>query len=554
LSAFAHRLTPGLRGVAAWLGATAATLERHRRLVLVAIVVCQWCGVGVVALAATHNGWLYYHGGDGVYYWTTAWALGHFTIPQAQIGFGLGVFQALGAAFLGPSLLSGLPFVVLVNVLVLLPLAPLLVYGVAERLAGRLFGLFAAALWLVVPLLAYRGFRPDYRGNQFLDFFLPGAVGLNSLGDFPSLVVCLACVYFTLRAMDGAARTDAVVAGALAGFAVAVKPSNALLLPAVVLGLALRRRLPQLLVFGAALLPAVVALVLWKQRGLGSLPLFGSVGVVREAAGTGPLAALDAGRYLHLDWPAIQQNLAQLREVFWSKTLLEWAAVAGAFALVRAARAKGVVIVVWFAAYFLVKSGSPDSSVYAGSFFRLLEPAYPAFLLLLAALALLVPRARPAAIAPRRPASRRAAILAVVVLGAFPLAFVAAARPAAPRSFADFPGSALAVRIVDLHLSATVRGGTVRLAWPAHEAATATVGYRVRRAATPLQDCEQLPGGSRDCVLGSDGLPPTHATTYVDRPGPGTWIYRVAVVAASNGDLSSADPLLLSEPVTVTVP
>jgi hypothetical protein len=521
---------------------------------LLAIVVCQWCAVGAVAVAATHNGWLYYHGGDGVYYWTTAWALGHFTIPQAQIGFGLGVFQALGAAFLGPSLLSGLPFVLLVNVLVLLPLVPLLLYGVAERLGGRLFGLLAAALWLVVPLLAYRGFRPDYRGNQFLDNFLPGAVGLNTLGDFPSLVVCLACVYFALRAMDGAARTDAVVAGALAGFAVAVKPSNALLLPAVVLGLVLRRRLPQLLGFGGALVPAVVALVLWKERGLGSLPLFGTVGVVREAAGTAPLGALDAGRYLPLDWQAIQQNLAQLREVFWSKALLEWAAIAGAFALVRAARAKGAVIVVWFAVYFVVKSGSPDASVYAGSFFRLLEPAYPAFVLLLAGLALLVPRTRPAAGAAPRPTSRLAAILAVVVLGAFPLAFVAAARPAAPRSFADFPGSALAVRVVDLHLTATVHAGTVRLRWPAHESATATVGYRIQRAATAQQDCEQREGGSRDCVLGSDALPPTRATSYVDRPGRGTWFYRVAVVASSAGDLSAGDPLLLGEPVTVTVP
>jgi hypothetical protein len=524
--------------------------------VLAAIVVAQWAGVAVVAVAARHNGWLYYHGGDGVFYWTTAWALGHFTIPSAQIGFGLGVFQAFGAAFLGPSMLSGLPFVLLLNVVVLLPLVPLLLYGIGERIAGQLFGLLVAALWLVMPLLAYRGFRPDYRGTQFLDDFLPGAVGLNALGDFPSLVVCLACVYAVFRAMDNGATADAVVAGTLAGFAVAVKPSNALLLPAVVVGLALRRRLPQLVAFACALAPAVLALAVWKERGLGSVPLFGSASAaVRLAAGASPVTAFAFDRYLDFDWGLVHQNLLQLREVFWSKTLVEWTVVAGAFALLRRSWRKGIVVAIWFAAYFLAKGGSPFASVYAGSFFRLLEPAYPAFVLFGAgALVLLVPRVRPAAAAPPRPASRRAAVVAVVVLGIFPLVFVAAARPSAQGSFAVFPNGSAAVRIVDMRLAGTVDAGAVRLAWDPRPAATADVGYRVFRAGTQSEDCTLASSGSRDCNFGARTVADSAGPAFADRPGRGTWIYRVAVVASFDGDSRNGDPLLLSEPVTVTVP
>ncbi len=534
----------------------AAAIERNRRLVLAAVVVAQWAGVLAIALSARHNGWLYYHGGDGIWYWTSAWALGHLTLPATQIGFGLAVFQAPVAAFLGPSLLSGLPFVLLLNTLVLLPLVPLLLYGIGERIAGRLFGLLAACLWLVLPLLADRGFRPDYRHDQFLDNFLPGSVGLNALGDFPSAVACLAVVYLTLRAIDTSAATDAVLAGTLAGFALAIKPSNALLLPAPFVGLVLARRFPQAGAFVVALLPAVVALALWKQRGLGTLPLFGSaLGGMRLAAGALPLAGLpNPARYGGVHWGAIEQNLRQLREIFWSKTLLEWVAIAGTFGLLRRSFAKGAVIVTWFACYFAFKAGSAQASVYAGSFFRLLEPAYPAYVLLAAAcIGLLAPGLRPRPSPPPRPATRRTAILAILVLGLFPLVFVAAARPAATGSFAELADDSLSIRVVDLGLTATATDGRVRLAWRARPSSTATIKYRVYRAASAADDCTLLPEGVRDCVVSSQAVANVRATGYVDRPGAGRWIYRVAVVAAWNGDPASGDPLLLSRPVSAVV-
>ena len=40
---------------------------------------------------------------------------------------------------------------IVLNTLVLLPVALLCVYGIATRIAGRVFGYWAAALWIVIP-------------------------------------------------------------------------------------------------------------------------------------------------------------------------------------------------------------------------------------------------------------------------------------------------------------------------------------------------------------------------------------------------------------------
>jgi hypothetical protein len=43
-------------------------------------------------------------------------------------------------------------------------------------------------------------------------------------------------------------------------------------------------------------------------------------------------------------------------------------------------------------------------------------------------------------------------------------------------------------------------------------------------------------------------------TTFVDRPGAGTWIYRIGVSANWLNDVAYGDVTVLSQPVTVTVP
>jgi hypothetical protein len=530
-------------------------LERERRAVLASVVAAQTAIALAVALTARHDGWLYYHGGDSTWYWSNTSALGHFRLPFAQIGFGLPVLWSPAGAVLGPSLLSGLPFVVLVNALVLLPLVPLLLYGVARRISGVWFGLATATAWVVVPLLGYRMFRPDYR-QELLDIFYPGAIGLNAMGDFASLVACLAAAYFTLRAIDSAAPTDALVAGALAGFAIAIKPANALFVPAPVLGLLLARRWRQLLPLALGALPALVALVVWKQRGLGTLPLLASEGTIRLAAGSVAAIGLpNVSRYGSVvDWGHIQSNLQQLREIFWSRGLAEWVAVAGSFGLLRRSFAKGAVLVAWFWAYLLVKGSSEFATVYSTTFFRLLEPAYAPYVVMAAASVFLLVGRRPAEPVVSRPVGRRTAAVPVVVLGVLPLLLVATARPAGAGSYAQDLGGGVQVPVRDFGLTAVAHGDAVQLRWRPRHSSTASVAYRVYRTSDPQADCGDVAAGVPDCVVTSQGIANPPTASFVDRPGAGRWIYRVAMTAVYNAEPASGDPLLASEPATVTVP
>ncbi|HYU60484.1 MAG TPA: hypothetical protein VEK39_06980, partial [Solirubrobacterales bacterium] len=57
-----------------------------------------------------------------------------------------------------------------------------------------------------------------------------------------------------------------------------------------------------------------------------------------------------------------------------------------------------------------------------------------------------------------------------------------------------------------------------------------------------------------DCRLYTDTLTSTRATSYLDSPGPGTWIYRLGVAANWLNDVNYGDVTVVSPPVTVTVP
>jgi hypothetical protein len=100
-----------------------------------------------------HNGWLYYQGGDQVWYYASGWLLGHGTIPQPLIGPGWPALLAPFAVAGGPTLVPALPAIVLFDVLVLGPVALLCVWGIADRLGGRVFAYWATLLWLSVPFI-----------------------------------------------------------------------------------------------------------------------------------------------------------------------------------------------------------------------------------------------------------------------------------------------------------------------------------------------------------------------------------------------------------------
>ena len=166
-------------------------IARHQPWsILGPLLVVQWLALAVFAVAATHNGWLYYQGGDQSYYWTDAHLLSQWTLPVALVGYAWSYLLIPVAFFAGSNVLSGLPVVIVLNALILLPVALLCVYGIATRIAGRVFGYWAAALWIVIPYATIPMFDQRYH-EKYVDITLPQSLGLTVLADFPSMVFLL---------------------------------------------------------------------------------------------------------------------------------------------------------------------------------------------------------------------------------------------------------------------------------------------------------------------------------------------------------------------------
>ena len=141
-----------------------------------------------------------------------------------------------------------------------------------------------------------------------------------------------------------------------------------------------------------AIVPALLVLLLWKVRGLGQVPAF-ALEQAQVAAGPSPLALdLNLDRYLDLDFEHWRGQMDALREFFWSQRLAQWAPFAGLIAVLSVRRgAIAALLGGWLAAFLVVKGFSPLASIESGSFWRLLMPAWPAYLLLFASIPLLVP-------------------------------------------------------------------------------------------------------------------------------------------------------------------
>jgi hypothetical protein len=131
--------------------------------VLGGLILVQWLAVLALALTVRHNGWLYYAGGDQLWHYTGAYLLAHGHLPPAYVGYGWSVLLAPLAALAGPNLVSALPGIVLFNTLILLPVALFCVYDICTRVAGRLFGYFAAGLWIALPYLGILFVEPGSR-------------------------------------------------------------------------------------------------------------------------------------------------------------------------------------------------------------------------------------------------------------------------------------------------------------------------------------------------------------------------------------------------------
>ena len=139
-------------------------------------------------------------------------------------------------------------------------------------------------------------------------------------------------------------------------------------------------------------LPALLVLSFWKEKGLGEIPAF-ALEQAQLAAGSGPLAVdFQFDRYLELDFDHWRLQMDQLREFFWSARVAQWAPFAGLLAVLRVRRWPiAALLAGWLGAFLVVKGFSPRADIQANTFWRLLMPAWPAYLLLFASIPLLVP-------------------------------------------------------------------------------------------------------------------------------------------------------------------
>jgi hypothetical protein len=543
---------------------------REPALVLGSLVVAQWTAVAVFVLVVRHNGWLFYQGGDETFFYTSSWAVAHGHIPEASIGYGWSFLLAPLALAFGPSYIAALPAIVLLQTVVLLPLALYCVYAITERIAGRRLGYLAAAIWVAAPFAVIPLWDHSYH-VKYVELFLPQWLGLTGLGDFPSMVCLLVAALFCVRALDRADRFDEAFAGIAAGLAIGIKPSNVLFLLGPLAAFAAARRPREALTFAAALLPAVLTLALWKYRGLGHIPLLTRTETA-VAAAAGPVAAgtppadIVVGRYVHLDWSQLRQNYVDLRSQFWG--LLAWQSLPllGLLGAVRRSAAKTLLLAGWFVSFALVKGTSHAANIDSGSLLRLFMPGFPAVIILTALVPLLLPdvgtaiRQRTRSVA--APVWKSSVALAIGVFAVVPLVLTATLPPIRDATVTKYFDENVFVPVTDLSVRVRRARGGETVSWRAPSAPGVRVFYRVFRARPVVQApdpslppghdgirCLRSPGGyagAADCRLEMSVLGVTRSTTFTDRPARGPWVYRVGVVANWRDDPNAGDTMLIS--------
>jgi hypothetical protein len=542
-----------------------ATLESVSPVrVLAAFVGAQWIATILLALTVRHAGWIYYQGGDQLWYYTLGWLLGHGQITQTPVGYGWSALLSPIARIAGPNLASALPAIVVLNVVVLMPVAMAALYGIAARIGGRLFGYWCLLLWVTVPFVGILYTNTGYH-QRYTELTLPQAFGLTAMSDFPTMVAVIVSLYFCARVLfDAAPRlVDAVAAGVAAGAAIGIKPATVLFLAGPALAFAVRQQPRVAAAFMAGIAPAVLTLIVWKERGLGYLPIVGALGV-HHVAGTAavvPVVALDIQHYTgQLNWSRLGNNIDLLREHFWSGHVVVWLFLAGLVGLGRRTPIGLALIGGSIVPFALVKGSYLGASVEDASIWRILMPCWPMFILALASVPLLLPhgpqrlRAWEPTFAEWQP-RRRLVILgaAVAVTAVFPLVAAAAAGtdglPVATVGNTPMPVPAG----VDLGATAVQRNGRVTLHWRAQHPAGGPVFYVVVRQKAGASAVCATRGGAL-CTIQADERGKTAGTTLTDQAPSGLWAYRVMIAANWLNDPNFGDVYAVGKPVFVRVP
>jgi hypothetical protein len=533
----------------------------QHRLVLAALIWAGWAVLLEVARIASHNGWFYYHGGDATWYYTSAWVLAHGHIPQGYISYGYSLLLAPVAYVAGPNILVGTPAIVALNVLVLGPIALLCVFGITRMIGGRRFAYIATLAWIVFPVAVIHYFLPSYH-SQYVDETLPPALGLTARGDFPSLVLLLVATYFAFRVIARPTDLDGIACGLAIGFAIAVKPSNALFLPAPIVAFALARRPRTLAVAAVGIVPSLIGLAFWKEHGLGHQPVL-SPGALASPVGMladFSLFGLHIGRYVPVSWSHLSHNLDGFREWTRSLWLIVLVALGGLLGLARRSIAMAAFVGLWLASFLVIKGSSPVVNFDEGTFLTHMIPAFPAFFLLLVSTPFLVPRIgrrllgsaeepKPGVTWPSRIAAgvlALASVIAALVVVVLP--------PLTAPAAVDELNQNLYLPLDRFPLSVKVSGDTVRLSWPSQRPAGSRVSYAVFRDPPGAVVCTPVPHAASACTYpGTNqvGSVPETRSSWLDHPPPGRWEYRVALSASPSPQQHSWNYIVLSRPVEV---
>jgi len=300
------------------------------------LALVQWGALAVVAVRVAHQGWVY----DDA------------SRPSSGV-------------------VSALPAIVVGQALVLLPLVLWLLYAVAERLAGRVFAAWAAAVWVMLPYAGLVFVNRSFR-HAYADQFLTHLLGLTADPALPAMAAFLAAGLFALRAVQTGAALDAAGTALFAAAAVAFVPRAATVAVAPVAALALagRRRNAAAAAAGLALL--LLGIDLSVRAGLLSSP-FG-----------------------HLGFGAPARALNTLNEDFWSGRVLQWLTIAGVIGVLRRSLPAGVFVgAAWVLAFLTIHGGGHPPAEHLAMLHGML-PVWFAIAIAIASIPLLVPHGRTA--------------------------------------------------------------------------------------------------------------------------------------------------------------
>jgi hypothetical protein len=280
------------------------------------------------------------------------------------------------------------------------------------------------------------------------------------------------------------------------------------------------------------------------------------------AAGAG-VVALDINRYIELDVDHWRQQMNYLREFFWSARLVQWAPFAGLLAVARVRRgAVAALLAGWLGAFILVKGFSTRADIQANTFWRLLMPAWPAYLLLLASIPLLVPtlarrlgnRLRSPQFSPVAP---RWVVLVAVLSLAVPAAAIAVSSPLEGPTKAVVRDDAGNFVLTSVEAGVKVRAEHTdagqRLTWTSGGPWRGNVFYQVYRTEGAGSDveCEHTDGAiAVYCFVRSAPIATTRELEYVDPSPPAGATYRIGVATNWADDTQQGDVFAFSPPVS----